>query len=215
MLRILVVEDHVAFRQALTFLLELEPDRTVVGQAGSLAEARPLLAGVDVAIVDLDLPDGSGVDLVQPLGVLNPHGAVLILTASGDRREYARAVLAGAAGVLHKSVPISAIVNAVGRLGQGEPLLATSEIIELLRMADHEREQGRDTQAALGRLTQRERAVLQLLGEGLHDEAIGARLQIETETARTHMTHILGKLGVHSRLQALVFAIRHGAVTID
>src|SRR5438128_10652145 len=103
MIRVLLVDDHASFRQPLAFLLAREPDIAVVGQAGSLAEARRILEGVEVAVVDLGLPDGPGVELVHELRAANPLGAVLILTASLDRREHARAVEAGASGVLHKS----------------------------------------------------------------------------------------------------------------
>src|ERR671933_515369 len=104
MIRVLLVEDHASLRQSLGFLLALQPDITVIGQAGSLAEARRMLEGVDVAIVDLGLPDGSGVELVRELRAANPHGAALILTASLDRREQAPAGHAGAGGVAGKQV---------------------------------------------------------------------------------------------------------------
>ena len=85
----------------------------VVAQAAGLADARDALQGIDVAIVELQLADGSGCDLVRPYRVTNPHGAVLILTASRDRRDYAQAIFAGAVGVLHKSVGIDEIIDAV------------------------------------------------------------------------------------------------------
>jgi DNA-binding NarL/FixJ family response regulator len=195
-------------------MMNLEPDMQVVAQAGSLAEARRVLKDVDVAVVDLDLPDGSGVDLVGELRAANPHGSVLVLTASAVRMTLARAVEAGAAGVMNKSARIDEIIDAVRRLSAGETLLSTTEVIEMLRFIGQQRDQGREAQAALGRLTKREREVLQALADGLNDKEIADHLRIATETARTHMVNILGKLGVDSRLQALVFAVRHGAVTI-
>src|SRR5215210_3515652 len=104
----------------------LQPDITVVAQAGSLAEARGVLADVDVAVVDLGLPDGSGLDLIGELRAVNPESAVLVLTASSDRAQFARAVEAGAAGVLHKSTPLHELVGAVRRLIAGEQLLTVS-----------------------------------------------------------------------------------------
>jgi DNA-binding NarL/FixJ family response regulator len=83
MIRVLLVEDHASFRQPLACLLRREQDIAIVGQAGSLAGVRQALEGIDVAIVDLGLPDGSGVELVQELRTVNPHGAVLVLTARG------------------------------------------------------------------------------------------------------------------------------------
>jgi DNA-binding NarL/FixJ family response regulator len=123
-LRILVVDAHTAFRQALAYVLEQEPDFTVVAQASGLADARAVLEGVDVATIELQLADGSGCDLVRPCCVTNPQGAVLILTSSRDRGDYAQAMLAGAAGVMHTSVGLPEIISAVRRLGQGQALLA-------------------------------------------------------------------------------------------
>ena len=120
MLRILVVDAHTAFRQALAYVLEQEPDFTVVAQAGGLADARDTLEGADVAIVELQLADGSGCDLVRPFCATNPHGAVLILTAIRDAQDYARAMLAGAVGVVDKSVGLTEIISAVRRLRQGQ-----------------------------------------------------------------------------------------------
>src|SRR5687767_9924285 len=115
-------------------MFERQPDLAVVAQAGSLAEVHDRLTDVDVAIVDLALPDGDGVALVRELRAANPSGMVLVLTGSTDRIERARAVEAGAAAILHKSIDFSTLVDAVRRLGRGEILLTSNEIIELLRL---------------------------------------------------------------------------------
>lgn len=216
MIRILLVDDHASFRQPLAFMLQREPDFTVVAQAGSLSEARGLLnEEIDVAVVDLILPDGNGTMLVRDLRAVNSHSQILVLTASVDRRDLARAVEAGASGVMNKSARIDEIISAIRGLSSGEQLMSPRELVDLLRLAVHQREQDRDAELALGRLTPREREVLQALAEGLNDREIGQQLHVSTETVRTHMVNILGKLGVESRLQALVYALRHGAVTID
>lgn len=195
-------------------MFDREPEFTVVGQAGSLAEARRMLEGVDVAVVDLDLPDGNGIELIGELRAANPQGLVLILTASIDRGVHARAVEAGAAGVLHKSLRIREIIDAVRRLEAGESLLSPDELGELLRLASQQRAQDREASLAIESLTPREREVLQALTDGLSDKEIAERLYVGVGTVRTHVVHILEKLGVNSRLQALVFAVRHGAVEI-
>ena len=215
MIRVLLVDDHAAFRQPLAFMLGREEDVEVIAQAGSLAEARRVLHGVDVAIVDLRLPAGDGLDLIKDVRAANRHGAILVLTAERDRKRVARAVGAGAAGVLHKSVSIEAVVDAVRRLAAGEPFFSPSEAIELLRLADRLKEQDRTTREAIGRLTPRERQVLQALAEGLTNEQIAHRLQIGTETVRRHLAHIFDKLGVDSRVQALAFAVRHDLVDLE
>ena len=217
MIHILLVDDHTSFRQALAFMLEREADCTVVAQAGSLAEGqRVLQAGrqVDVAVVDLDLGDGHGEALIRALRVAKPQARVLTLTGTCDRGEHARALEAGAEGVLQKAADIAEILAVVRRLARGEPVLAMSEVLALLQEVAAQRERDRAAHAALGRLTQREREVLAGLADGLTDRAVAARLRLRTETVRTHLVHLLRKLGVESRLQAVVFAIRHGAVTI-
>jgi DNA-binding NarL/FixJ family response regulator len=212
--RVLLVEDHATFREPLAFMFDREPEFEVVAQAGSLAEARRMLDGIDLAVVDLDLPDGNGTDLIGELRAVNPHGMVLVLTASAEREVHARAVEAGAAGVLHKAVRIKEVIDAARRLVAGETLLSTDEVIELLRLADRRRERDREAQQAIEGLTPREQEVLRLLAEGLSDKEIAQRLYVGSGTVRSHVVNIFGKLGVHSRLQALVFAVRHGLVDI-
>jgi len=215
MIRLLLVDDHAAFRQPLAFMLDREPDFAVVGQAGSVADAKRMTSDFDVAAVDLTLPDGSGVDLVRILRASNPSASVFVLTASQDHAAKAMAVEAGAAGLLHKSASLTEIIDAMRRLGAGEQLLDLEETIELLRLAGQQRERDRAAQQALAQLTPRERDVLETLTEGMTDREIGECLSISSETVRTHMVNILHKLGVESRLQALVFAARHGAVKIQ
>jgi RNA polymerase sigma factor (sigma-70 family) len=215
MINVLLVDDHAAFRQPLAFMLEREPDLTVSQQAESVADTNQSLADYDVAIIDLVLPDGNGIDLVRSLRTANPRGSVVMLTASADHAARALAVEAGAAGLLHKSASLPDIIETIRRLGRGEQLLTLEETIDLLRDAGQHRERDRAAQQALAQLTHREREVLQTLTKGMTDREIGAHLNISSETVRTHMVNILHKLGVDSRLQALVFAARNGAVTID
>jgi two-component system nitrate/nitrite response regulator NarL len=216
--RLLLVEDHASFRQALAFMFEREPDFEVVGQVGSLSEVGKLPGGllkdVEVAVVDLTLPDGDGLDLIEDLSVNEPQIATLVLSASLESGRFARAIEAGAACVLHKAIPVKDIVEAVRRLKAGEALHSPGEIIEMLRLVSREREEKREVLQAIERLTSREREILQALAEGLESREIAEKMNITVETERTHMVNILHKLGVHSRLQALVFAVRHGLVEI-
>jgi DNA-binding NarL/FixJ family response regulator len=219
MAHILLVEDHPSFRQALGFMLRREPGIDAVAQAGTLAEARGVLAGdaeIDVAVLDLDLPDGYGADLIKDVhAACRPDARVLILTASTDRYDAARAVEAGADGVLLKTATIEEILDAVRRLAAGEQLLSQREVIELLRLVGQRRQEERAARRALDQLTPREREVLQALAEGLSDQEMAERLHLSVRTARTHMVNILAKLGVESRLQALIFALRHGIARIE
>ena len=214
MARIALIEDHVTVRQALAFVLERDPEFKVVAQAGTIAEARQFSANFEVAIVDLGLPDGHGTEAIRELRKINPKSMVLVLTASPDRTQFARAVEVGAAGVLHKSTPLEEIGEAVRRLVAGEALLSSDEVIELLRLAASEREKSYGRRMSAMQLTRREKEILQGLAEGLNDREIAERLHISFETERSHMTNILAKLGADSRLQALVFAARSGIVEI-
>jgi two-component system, NarL family, response regulator DevR len=216
MKRILLVEDHASFRQTLAFVFDRESEFEVVAQAGSIAEARQMMAGleVDLGVMDLSLPDGEGIELIKDLREANPHFAALVLTASLDRAEHARAVESGAAGILHKSAGVDEIMDATRRLGEGETLLSQEELIALLRLAGQSREEEREARASIEQITPREREVLQALAEGLSNKEIAAKLHVSVDTERTHMMNILNKLGVHSRLQALLFATRHGLVEI-
>lgn len=212
--RVLLVDDHAAFREPLAFMFNREPEFEVIAEAGSLAEGRRMLEGVDLAVVDLDLPDGNGTELIGELRAANPRGAVLVLTATADRASYARAVEAGAAGVLHKSVRIKEVVDAARRLVAGEPLFSTNEVVELLQLAGRQRERNYEAQRAVESLTPRELEVLEALAAGLSDKEISQRLHVGIGTVRNHVVSIFNKIGVHSRLQALVFGVRHGVVEI-
>jgi DNA-binding NarL/FixJ family response regulator len=218
-IRIAVVDDHDTFREPLAFMLEREPDLTVVARPRSLSEARGVLESaelaVDVAIVDLNLPDGSGADFIKELRGSRPRAKALVLSATADRKHLATAIEAGAAGVMHKSAPMGDLVGAVRRLQAGEQLLSQQEVIEALRFLTRERESNREAQLASEKLTPREREVLQALAEGSSDKEIARRLHVGEGTVHSHVANILSKLEVSSRLQALVFAVRHGVVTID
>jgi DNA-binding NarL/FixJ family response regulator len=210
--RVLLVEDHTAVREAIAGMLERESDFTVVGQAESLAEARELLDGVDVAVLDLALPDGDGIALIPELLAASPGGQVLVLSANLDRAQTARAIDAGAAGALDKTVDLDQVVDAIRRLRAGQALLAGDEIAELLRLASDRREHEREDRQAIASLTHREREVLKALAAGLDGQAIADRLEISIRTERNHVARILNKLGVHTQLQAVLFALRYGLV---
>ena len=213
--RIMLVEDHATFREPLAFMFNREPDFEVVAQAGSVAEARQNLGGIELAVVDLDLPDGDGTDVIGALRAVNPRGIVLVLTANANREAFARAVEAGAAGVLHKTVRIQQVVDAARSLLSGKSIFSTEEVIELLRLAEQSRERDREVHRYVERLTPREMEVLQALADGLSDKDVSESLHVGVGTVRNHLVSIFSKLGVNSRLQALVFALRQGIVKID
>jgi DNA-binding NarL/FixJ family response regulator len=212
--RVLLVEDHTAVRQAIAAAFAHDAGFDVVGQAASLAEAREMLDGVDVAVIDLGLPDGFGADLIDALHAVNPHAQALVLSATVDQHDVARAIQRGAAGVLDKTAHLDEVVEVVRRLRAGETLLALDEVVELLRFAGRQQEQERQHREAIARLTPREREVLQALGDGLDSQQIAARLHISVRTERNHVASILAKLGVHSQLQAVLFGLRYDVIKL-
>ena len=219
LIRLMVIDDHDTFRDPLSFMLERESDLTVVAGPRSLSEAREVLErtelAVDVAIVDLNLPDGSGTDFIRELQSSRPRAMALVLSATTDQKHLATAIEAGAAVVMHKSAPMSDLVEAVRCLAAGEQLLSQQEVIEALRFLVRVREIHREAKLASDKLTPREREVLQALAEGWGDKEIARRLHVSVGTVHSHVTSILSKLEVSSRLQALVFAVRYGVVTIE
>jgi len=217
--RIFLVEDHSSFRQSLARMFDMEDGFEVAGQAGSLAEARKVASklaedDIDLGVLDLNLPDGEGMDLIAEFRERNPEFAALILTASLDRAEHARAVEAGAGAVLHKAADLDEIVEYLKRLSEGETLIPPEELVEMIRLANQDREQERKVKENIERLTRREIQVLEALSDGLSNKGIAEYLHMSVDTERTHMGNILNKLGAHSRLQALVFAARYGIVEI-
>jgi DNA-binding NarL/FixJ family response regulator len=199
-------------------MLEQEPDLTVVAQSGSLEEGRQALAEhgaeIDLALIDLGLPDGSGEELIADLRQVNPETSALVLTYFSDQERLARAVQAGAAGVLHKSASFEEVVAAVHRVHAGEQLLTLEEVINALRFAGQEHDD-RASRGPAEALTAREMEVLHALAEGLSDKEIAERLYVGPATIRTHVNNILAKFCAASRLQALVLAVRRGLVQID
>jgi DNA-binding NarL/FixJ family response regulator len=213
--RVLLVDRHAAIREAMALAFAEDDGFVVAAQAGSLAEARPALNDVDVLIVDLTLPDGYGGDLIAELRAANPDAQALVLSADVGHAATARAVEKGAAAVLSKTVHLHEVVAAVRRLRAGETLTPPDEVIELLRFAGHERVRVNGEHRLVDSLTAREREVLQLLADGLDGRGIAARLNISPRTQRNHVANILAKLGVHSQLQAVIFALRNEVVAIE
>lgn len=212
--RVLLVDDHAAMREAIALAFAQDDEFIVTGQAASLAEARGMLDGVDIAILDLELPDGDGADLIEDLRARNPTVQTLVLSAHADRASVARAVQKGAAAVLGKTTRLHEVVTAVRRMRAGETLMPLEEVVELLRFAGRQRERELDERRLIESLSPRELEVLQLLAAGLDSASIARRLHISPRTQRNHVANVLGKLEVHSQLQAVVFALRHGVVEV-
>jgi DNA-binding NarL/FixJ family response regulator len=159
-------------------------------------------------------PRADGSDLIAELRDVDPNAQALVLSANVDRSAVAGAVEKGAAGVLSKTAHLHEVVDAVRRLLAGETLIPLDEVVELLRFAGRERERELNERRLIETLTAREREILQRLAGGLDGSTMAARLYIFPRTQRNHVANILGKLRVHSQLQAMIFGLRHGVVDL-
>jgi DNA-binding NarL/FixJ family response regulator len=214
MIKVMLVEDHTSYAQALTAVMSLESDLLVVGHAADADAAIDLALRVapDVVVVDLDLPVASGVDVLNDLRAQDPAPLCVVLTALSDRAELGRAVEAGAAAVLHKSADMADLLAVLRRVATGSTELAAEQTSDWLRALAAERERTWRARSIRDALTAREAEILQLLADGHGSRAIAQTLFISPETVQTHVRNLLGKLGVGSRLEAVTLALRLGLV---
>ncbi len=219
-IRLMLVDDHASFRQALAFLFDRQPNLEVTAQVGTLAEAQEILdqqdgaGGIDVAVVDLGLPDGNGADFVASLRNRNPSATVLVLSATLSPENFARALEAGASEVLDKLSGLEEIIATTERHRAGAALPTQREVAEMLRLYVQREDESEEARTDVGSLDPREREILKALAKGLDSEEISRRLNISLEEEEDHVASILDKLGAHSRLHALAIAARRGLVEI-
>jgi DNA-binding NarL/FixJ family response regulator len=216
-IRILVVDDHELFRAGLVRLLGHEDDLEVVGQAASCAQAvaRAAALAPDVVLMDLNLPDGSGLEATTEVLRTAPEVAVVVLTVAEEDDAVLGAVLAGASGYLLKGSPLPEIVAAVRGVVCGHAPIAASVTPGLLSVLRTQRPLAPTASApadAPAALSEREHDVLRLLIEGHDNLVIGERLFLSTSTVKHHVSSILRKLEVDNRIQAAVLAVRGGLV---
>jgi DNA-binding NarL/FixJ family response regulator len=211
-IRVLFVEDHQLLAEALSAMLDREPDMEVVGIAGSVAESKVMARErVDVVLMDFRLPDGTGAEATRAIKARWPVARVVMLTALKDDETVLESIQAGADGYLTKDRAADDVVQAVRAAYAGETLLPRSVIMEIARRVAAAKERG-DDRRVVEPLTPRELEVLRALTDGLSTPEICERLFIAPNTLRTHVQNIMGKLRVHSKLEAVAFALRNRLV---
>ncbi|MDT0274668.1 response regulator transcription factor [Blastococcus goldschmidtiae] len=200
-MRVFLVDDHEVVRRGVAEVLEDDPALVVAGEAGSVAEALARVPAVrpDVVVLDMRLPDGSGADLCRSLRQRLPGLPCLVLTSFSEPEAREAAVRAGATGFLLKQVRGPALVSAVHTVAAGGTLLD-----ELPAAPPRPRLPAAGDRLEL--LTDQERIVLRLIGEGLTNRQIGARMGLAEKTVKNYTSHVLAKLGLERRTQAAILA---------
>lgn len=205
-IRIFLLDDHEVVRRGVANLLELEGDLTVVGEAGSIAEAMARVPATrpDVAVFDVRLPDGSGVEACRDLRDRTPGTVYLMLTSYADDEALFEAIMAGASGYILKDIRGNDLVDAIRTVASGKSLLdpaLTQRVLERIRA-------GRNGDGRLTALSDQERRILELIGEGLTNRQIGDRLHLAEKTVKNYVSSLLAKLGMERRTQAAAFVTR-------
>jgi DNA-binding NarL/FixJ family response regulator len=203
--RVFLLDDHEVVRRGLRELLEAEDDMEVVGEAGTAEEAYGRIPATTphVAVLDLQLPDGDGIDVCRDVRSKHPEIACLMLTSFSDDEAVYAAILAGAAGYILKQVRGTDLVDAIRRVAAGESLLdpaVTTRVLERLRHKDDD-----DPLAAL---TDQERKILDLIAEGLTNRQIGERMFLAEKTVKNYVSNMFAKLGMSRRTEAAAYAAR-------
>ncbi len=211
-IRVLFVEDHQLLADALAAMLSREPDMQVVGIAGTVADAKIMAREqLDVVLMDYRLPDGTGAEATRAIKARWPAARIVMVTALTDDETLLESIQAGADGYLTKDRAAEDVVTAVRAAHAGETLLPRSVIVEIARRVAAARERG-DERRVVEPLTPRELEILRALTEGLSTPEICERLFIAPNTLRTHVQNIMGKLRVHSKLEAVAFALKYRLV---
>ncbi len=211
-IRVLLVDDQKLLTGALAAILGREPDMIVAGIAGTVAEARAMSRDrLDVVLMDYRLPDGTGAEATRAIKARWPAAHVVMLTAVHDDETILESIQAGADGYLTKDRAVEDVVSAVRAANAGETLLPRSVIIGIAERVVAARDRPADRRP-IETLTPRELEVLRALAEGLSTPQISERLVIAPNTLRTHIQNIMAKLHVHSKLEAVAFAIRYRLV---
>ena len=207
--RVFLLDDHEIVRRGVKELLEAEGELEVVGEAGTAAEALARIPPTrpDVAVLDVRLPDGDGVQVCREIRSAHPEIHCLMLTSFADDEALFQAIVAGASGYVLKQIKGADVVEAVRAVASGRSLLdpsVTARVLERLRSGSEEDE-------LLARLSPQERNILRLIADGLTNRQIAEEVHLAEKTVKNYVSNLLSKLGMERRTQAAVYAARLGA----
>ncbi len=201
--RVFLLDDHEVVRRGLKDLINAEEDLEVVGEAGTAGMGLASIAssGPDVAVLDVRLPDGNGVEVCREVRARDPKIACLMLTSFSDDEALFDAIMAGAAGYLLKDVRGNDLIDAIRRVAAGDSLLdpaLTGKVLERLRKGDEE-------DPRLASLSEQERRILELIAKGLTNRQIAEQMHLAEKTVKNYVSNLLAKLGMQRRTEAAVF----------
>ena len=217
---LLICDDHKILTDALGTMVGLDDDLALVAPpVHTPDEAIDLVTQhlPDVVLMDIVFKGGgmSGIEATRRIKELSPATQVVVMTAHDEDRLLVEAVEAGASGFLSKDESAEDVLSSAKAAADGEVLIDPDTLTRLLAQVSREREAQRDALKLLGDLTEREREILGLLAQGMRNEDIAKQLFISPQTVQTHVRNILGKLRVHSKLEAVAFAVKHGAIQVS
>jgi DNA-binding NarL/FixJ family response regulator len=219
-IRTLIVDDHALFRRGLEIVLVTEPDIEVIGEAGDGAEAveKAGESVPDVVLMDVRMPRSSGIEACRAIKTVAPSARIVILTMSDEEDDLFEAIKAGASGYLLKDIPLDQVAEAVRAVHGGQSLISPSmagklltEFATLARREDSEPPQ----QVPAPKLTDREMQVLKLVARGMNNRDIAKELFISDNTVKNHVRNILEKLQIHSRMEAVMVAVREKLIELS
>ena len=216
-LRVLIVDDHALFRRGLSGVLKQEDDIEVIGEAADGVEAveRALELVPDVVLMDVRMPKMSGIEATRHIKEAQPDVKVLMLTISDQEEDLFASVKAGASGYLLKEIPIDEVADAIRSVWAGQSRLSPTVAAKLLtEFAEISRRDEERRRLIAPRLTDREMEVLRLVARGLPNREIARQLFIAENTVKNHIRSILEKLHLHSRMEAVVYAVREKLLEI-
>lgn len=205
-IRVFLLDDHEIVRRGLADLIGLQGDMEVVGEAGTAGEAlrRIPAAQPDVAVLDVRLPDGSGVEVCREVRSSQPSISCLMLTSYADDEALFNAIMAGASGYVLKEIRGNDLIEAIRQVAGGNSLLdpsVTSKVLERLRHGSKE-------DSELSQLTEQERTILTLIGQGMTNRQIGENMHLAEKTIKNYVSGLLAKLGMERRTQAAAYVAR-------
>ena len=214
MIRVAIIEDHQILVDAMELMFRLDGGFSLVGSAPTMSAGYDMIRRVpsDVLLLDINLPDGNGYDLIPKIVESSPETHIIILTSYTDEETIIRAIDIGVSGFLPKNPSLSEFFDTIRKANEGEIVIPPKLLIGLLKRVPRDRGVMRKNDTLWERLTPREQEILSHLAEGKSGNIIAEELNIAPLTVRTHVRNLMSKLGVHSRLEAVAFGVKNGLI---